>query len=133
MTTQITIEKLAAWIEDIMEAARDDTSFSIAWFPDTEDKPFSIIAGWERLFPDSDFSKSFCCSKSHPEYVMCIKIAKNEDKTWYLDFDSMNMPTDKFGNVDDTCVPLEWDDYAEAAAEFFMREWERIMNEYGGN
>jgi hypothetical protein len=127
MTNKSTIERLTEWIEDIKEAARDDTSFSIAWFPETEDKQFSIIAGWQKI---PGCSNSFCCSKSHPEYVMCVKIAKNEDKTWYLDFDSMNMPTDKFGNVDDTCVPLEWDDPAEAAAPFFLCEWERIMNEY---
>lgn len=129
MTTNVTIKNLAAWIEDIKEAAKEDTSSSIAWFKDTEDKPFSIIAGWRKML-NEDYSDLFCCSKSHPEYVMCIKIAVNEDKARYLDFDSMNMPTDPFGNVDDTCIPLEWDDSAEAAATFFLCEWERIMNEH---
>ena len=46
MTTNTTIKNLAAWIEDIKEAAKDDHCFSIAWFKDTENKPFSIIAGW---------------------------------------------------------------------------------------
>lgn len=129
MTTNVTIKNLAAWIEDIKEAAKEDTSFSIAWFKDTEDKPFSIIAGWRKML-NENYSDLFCCSKSHPEYVMCIKIVVNEDKARYLDFDSMNMPTDPFGNVDDTCIPLEWDDSAEAAAAFFLCEWERIMNEH---
>jgi hypothetical protein len=128
-TTNNTIKNLATWIEDIKEAAKDDTSFSIAWFKDTANSPFSIIAGWQKMFKE-DCSDLFCCSKSQPEYVMCIKIAKNEGPYAYTDFDVMNMPTDSFGNVDDTCIPLEWDDSADAAAEFFMHEWERIMEEY---
>ena len=61
---------------------------------------------------------------------MCIKIAENEGPYAYTDFDAMAMPFDKLGNVDDTCVPLEWDDNPEVAAEFFLHEWERIMNEH---
>ena len=129
MTTKFTKEQLTAWIEDIKEAAKEDTSFSIAWFKDTEDKPFSIVAGWQKMF-NEDYSDLFCCSKSHPEYVMCIKIAENEGPYAYTDFDAMAMPFDKLGNVDDTCVPLEWDDNPEVAAEFFLHEWERIMNEH---
>ena len=129
ITTSTTIKNLAAWIEDIKEAAKDDNSFSIAWFKDTEDKPFSIVAGWQKMF-DKDYSDLFCCSKSHPEYVMCLKIVENDGPYAYTDFDAMNMPTDQLGNVDDTCIPLEWDDSAEAAAAFFLCEWERIMTEY---
>ena len=43
-----TIEQLAGWIEEIKEAAKDDYSFSIAWFKGTEDEPLSIIAGWQQ-------------------------------------------------------------------------------------
>ena len=128
MNTKITVEGLAEWIDGIKEAAKDDIYFSIAWFGPTVTTPFSIIAGWQKI--DYSFSDMFCCSKSHPEYVMCIKIAVNEDNTWYRDFESMNMPTDAFGNVDDTCIPLEWDDSAEAAAQFFLGEWERISAEH---
>lgn len=136
MTTKITnysetIKKLAAWIEDIKEAAKDDNCFSIAWFEDTENKPFSIVAGWEKRFTNQDFSDLFCCSKSHPEYVMCVKVAINEGPYAYTDFEAMNMPSNpETGDVDDTCIPLEWDDSAEAAAIFFLGEWERIMQEH---
>ena len=129
MTTTTTIKNLAAWIDDLKEAAKDDNCFSIAWFKDTENSPFVIIGGWQKMFKE-DYSDLFCCSKTEPEYVMCIKIAKNEGPYTYIDFEAMNMPTDKFGNVDDTCIPLEWDDSAEAAAAFFLCEWERIMTEY---
>ena len=130
MTTKTTINNLAAWIEDIKEAAKEDTSFSIAWFKDTEDKPFSIIAGWQKMFQE-DYSDLFCVSKSHPEYVMCIKVAVNEGPYAYTDFDAMNMPLGIDNEVDDTCIPLEWDDPAEVAAQFFLMEWERIMSEHG--
>ena len=124
-----TIKNLAAWIDDLKEAAKDDSCFSIAWFKDTVDSPFSIVAGWQKMFTE-DYSDLFCYSKSEPEYVLCIKIAKNEGPYAYTDFEIMNMPTDKSGNVDDTCIPLEWDDSSEAVAAFFLCEWERIMNEY---
>jgi hypothetical protein len=130
MTTNTTIKNLAAWIDDLKEAAKDDNCFSIAWFKDTENSPFAIIGGWQKMFKE-DYSDLFCCSKTEPEYVMCIKIAKNEGPYAYTDFDAMNMPTDKLGNVDDTCIPLEWDDSSEAAAAFFLCEWERIMTEHG--
>jgi hypothetical protein len=133
MNTKFTKEQLAQWIEDIKEAAKDDTSFSIAWFKETEDAPFSIIAGWAPLFAEeSEVSDLFCCSKSHPEYVMCIKIAQNEGPYAYIDYEFMDMPTDpKTGEVDNTEVMLEWDDPADYAAEFFTHEWKRIMEEYG--
>jgi len=76
-----------------------------------------------------DYSDLFCCSKSQPEYVMCVKIVKNDGPYAYTDFEAMNMPTNRFGEVDDTCIPLEWDDSPEYAAEFFLHEWERIMRE----
>lgn len=129
MNNKIDLEALTKWIEAIKEAAKDDYAFSVDWFKDTEDDKFAIVAGWQKMF-DSDYSDLFCCSSSQPEYVMCIKIAKNEEQL-YLDFESMSMPTDSNGNVDDTCIPLEWDDPAELVAPFFYMEWERIMKEYG--
>lgn len=131
MNNKITIESLAQWIDAMKEAAKDDTSFSISWFPETVDKPFSIIAGWQKKFMYGGFPDMFCCSKSNPEYVMCIKIAVNEDKNWYCEFDSMDMPVDKDGEVDDTLIMLEWEDSSEAVAEFFIHEWERVMEEHG--
>ena len=129
MTTKFTKEQLTKWIEDIKEAAKEDTTFSIAWFPGTEEEPLSIIAGWAPLFSDkSEVNDLFCCSKAHPEYVMCIKIAKNEGPYIYIDYEFMDMPLDpETDEVENTEVMLEWDDPADYAAEFFMHEWERLM------
>ena len=131
MNKNTMLADLTTWIADIKKAAKEDISFSIAWFPGTKDAPFSIIAGWEKMFNNNnDFSDLFCCSKSQPEYVMSIKIAKNDGPYAYTDFEVMDMPTDKFGDIDDTCIPLELDDLPEAAADFFFGEWERIMAEH---
>ena len=127
MTDKFTREQLTEWVESIIEAAHDDTSFSIAWFPGTVDEPFSIIAGWQKFETVGDYSDIFCVSKSEPGYAMYIKIAENEGPYAYTDFEAMNMPLGKSGDVDDTCVPLEWDDIPEMVADFYMVEWERIM------
>lgn len=135
MNTKFTKEQLAAWIEDIKEAAKDDTSFSIAWFKGTEDEALSIIAGWMECFADnSEVDDIFCCSKSNPRYVMCIKIAENDGPYAYTDYEIMNMPYDRVsGEVENNEIMLEWDDPADYAAEFFMQEWERLMKLYGEN
>ena len=131
MNTKFTIENLAAWIDNLKELAKHDTENVIHWFGPTAGENFSIVGGWQKLFPNADMSDIFCCSKSQPEYVMSIKVVVN-DELWCHDFDSLNMPwNEHFGEVDDTSVPLEWDDSPEAAAEFFVHEWERIMTEHG--
>lgn len=131
MTTKFTKEQLAGWITEIKEAAKDDYSFSIAWFNGTENAPLSIIAGWaEKFSNESEVDDLFCCSKSQPKYVMCIKIAENEGPYAYTDYEVMNMPYDRVsGEVENTEVMLEWDDPVEYMAEFFMHEWERLMDE----
>lgn len=132
MTIKFTKEQLAAWLEDIKEAAKDDTSFSIAWFEGTKNAPLAIIAGWMECFADnSEVDDLFCCSKSQPRYCMCIKIAENDGPKAYTDYELMNMPIDsKSGEVENTEVMLEWSDPADYAAEFFMHEWERLMDNY---
>ena len=132
MTIKFTKEQLAAWIEDIKEAAKDDTSFSIAWFEGTKNAPLAIIAGWSECFADnSEVNDLFCCSKSQPRYAMCIKIAENDGPYAYTDYDAMNMPWDEESEeVENTEVMLEWDDPSDYVAEFFMHEWERIMETY---
>ena len=135
MTTTITnrtetLKNLASWIRDLKEAAKDDYSFSIAWFVPTTNSPFSIIGGWMDGF-DPEYSDIFCISKSNPKYVMAVKIAINDGPYAYTDFEIMNMPYDpETGDVDNTCIPLEWDDNPDCAAEFFLGEWERIMETY---
>ena len=127
-TNNTTIKNLAAWIDNLKELARHDTENVLHWFGDTVGEPFSIVGGWQKMFKE-DYSDLFCCSESHPEYVMCVKIVVNDDQSC-PDFESLLMPTDKFGGVDDTCIPLEWDDDPEYTAQFFLGEWERIMNEH---
>jgi hypothetical protein len=135
MTTKFTKEQLAEWLEDIKEAAKDDTSFSIAWFKGTEDEPLSIIAGWQECFADnSEVDDLFCCSKSQPKYVMCVKIAENEGPYAYTDYEIMNMPWDReTGDVDDTEVFLEWDDPVDYMADHFRADWLRLMRESGAD
>lgn len=125
--TTNTIKNLIEWIESLKQFAEGDHELLVSWFKDTKDSPYSIVGGWVKM---PNLPEDFCCSKGQPEYVMCIKIAKNEGPYAYVDFDSLNMPTDCYGNVDDTCIPLEWNDSAEAAAAFFLCEWERIMEEH---
>ena len=133
MNTKFTIAELAEWIDAIKEAAKDDNSFSIAWFKGTEHEPFAIIAGWMEQFSDnSEVDDMFCVSASNPGYCMCIKIAVNEGPYAYTDYEIMNMPVyDDDSEVDDTEIMLEWEDDPEELAEFFMHEWERIMDTYG--
>ena len=122
------LNNLTEWIEDLKEAAKDDNCFSIAWFRETENEPFSIIGGWMEGFSE-DYSDLLCISKADPAYAMCIKIAVNEGPYAYTDFELMDMPVDTEGNVDDTCIALEYD--AEELATFLLTEWERITKEYG--
>lgn len=130
MNNKFTIDELTVWIAGIIECAKRDESCQVYWFVPTMRKPFSIVAGWQKMFTE-DYSYVFCCSKSKPEYVMCIKVVEN-DEQYCPDFDSLKMPINKhFEEVDDTSVPLEWDDNPKAAAEFFMHEWERIMAAHG--
>ena len=129
MKREVMLKNLTKWIESLKEDARNDNSYSIAWFGDTKNEPFSIIAGWEAGF-SPDYSDHICISKSNPDYAICIKIAVNEGPYAYTDFEIMNMPINKSGEVDDTCIALEYDDDAEDLAKYFLDEWERITNEY---
>lgn len=126
----ISIVKLADWIRTLAEAAEKDEQFSIAWFSDTKDKPFSIVGGWMKGFSE-DYSDLLCISKSDPTYAMCVKIVVNEGPYTYADFEVMNMPFDPETNeVDNTCIALEREEDYEAMALFFLNEWERIMKEH---
>lgn len=124
-----TIRDCTKWIEDLKELARGDSDILISWFRGTKDYPFSIIGGWMEGFSES-YKDLLCLSKTNPKYAMCVKIAVNEGPYAYTDFEMMNMPYDDDGNVDDTCVALEWEDDAEELATWLLTEWERIMKEY---
>jgi hypothetical protein len=43
----------------------------------------------------------------------------------------MNMPVNAEGEVDDTCIALEYDDDSESLAQFLLMELDRITKEYG--
>lgn len=125
MNTNVNIESLALWIAGIKELAKQDTEDQVFWFVPSMTSKCCIVAGWHKMTADADLSDIFCCSKSQPEYVMSVKVAVNDDQVC-PDFDSLDMPIDKFGDVEDTCVPLEWDDVPMLVAEFYMHEWERL-------
>lgn len=131
MNTQNTtmIKNLADWIKSLKEDAKKDEQLSIAWFGDTKNEPFSIIGGWMEGFSE-DYSDLLCISKSNPKYAMCVKIAVNEGPYAYTDFEIMNMPVNAEGDIDDTCIALEYNDDAESLAGFLLTEWERISKEY---
>ncbi len=130
MTNNTTIKKLAEWIQSLIDAAEEDTCFDIAWFRETENEKFSIIGGWHESSFDPTARDLFCISKSQPKYAMAIKVAINNGPYAYCDFDTMDMPIDKFGDVDDMLFILEWDMEPEALAVFIYGEWERIMKEH---
>lgn len=127
--TKITLKCLAAWISSLMEAAEKDEQFSVSFFKGTENEPFNIVGGWMKGF-SNEYSDLLCISRSNPEYAMCVKIATNEGPYAYADFEALNMPTDKHGNIDNTCIALEREDDPETTACFFLGEWERIMEEH---
>lgn len=126
------LRSLADWLVSLKEAARKDEQFSIAWFKPTKDSPFSIIGGWLEGFSE-DYSDLLCISKTNPNYAMCVKIAVNEGPYAYTDFEIMNMPyNSETGEVDDVCIPLEYNDDVESLAKFLLTELDRINQEYAG-
>lgn len=132
MTINFTKEQLAAWLNNLKELAKADTEHVIHWFGQTAGAPLSIVGGWKECFADSSgVDDLFCCSKSHPKYCMCVKIAENDGPYAYTDYEIMDMPYDReSGDVENTEVMLEWNDPVDYAAEFFMHEWERLMDNY---
>lgn len=127
MNKTFTKEQLTTWIADLQKAAKNDEQFLVDWFKRTKDSPFSIVGGWLGGFAPSE-ADLFCQSKSSPTFCMCIKIIVNEGPYAYCDFETLNMPTFEDGEVDDNCIALEWRDDPMKVAEFFMIEWEQLMD-----
>lgn len=125
-------EGLAEWIKNLIEAAKEDTPFSTFWFKedDYDNSPFCIVGGWSKGFSEEHFADLLCVSKSNPNYAMCLKIAVNEGPDTSDDFDTLAMPINADGTVDDTCIALERSDDPMLAAEFFWNELERITKEH---
>ena len=130
MNNTFTKEALAGWVKGLMQAAKEDEQFSISWFLPTKDSSLSIIGGWLNGFNPNE-ADLFCQSKSEPTFAMCIKIAVNRGPYAYTDFEMMDMPVDDREEVEDTCIALEWRDDPMKVAEFYMMEWERLMDIYG--
>ena len=126
---KVNLENLVQWLDDLREAAKEDQSFSIAWFKETETSPFSIIGGWMSGFSET-WDNLLCVSKSNPSYAMCVKIAVNEGPYAYTDFEMMNMPVNEDGEVDDNCITLEYGDDTKELAMFLLSEWESLMKEH---
>ena len=127
MNKTFTKEALAGWIKGLILAAKEDEQFSVSWFIPTKESQFSIVGGWLNGFDPSQ-ADLFCQSKSNPTYCMCIKIILNEGPYAYCDFETLDMPVSIDGEVDDNCFALEWDENPEALANFFMTEWEQLMD-----
>jgi hypothetical protein len=130
MNKIFTKEALAGWIKGLKQAAKEDEQFSVSWFIPTKESPLSIVGGWENGFSPRE-ADLFCQSKSEPTFAMCIKIVVNEGPYAYCDFETLNMPVDDREEVEDTCIALEWKDDPAKVAEFYMMEWERLMDLYG--
>ena len=127
MNKTFTKEQLTSWIADLQKVAKNDEQFLVDWFKRTKESKFSIVGGWLNGFDPSQ-ADLFCQSKSNPTYAMCIKIIVNEGPYAYCDFETLDMPVSEDGEVDDNCFALEWDDVPERVAEFFMTEWEQLMD-----
>lgn len=126
MNTTITKENLAAWIQELIYAAKSDTPIAIAYYEETAAEPICLVGGWKKVFKNNDQSDIFCMSASKPGYIMSVKIVPNGA----ADFEYTEPVISPNGDVDDTCFPLEWDDNPVYAADFFIQEWERLMKEH---
>ena len=113
MNNTFTKEELTTWIAGLIDAAKNDEQFEVAWFAPTENTRFSIIGGWIDF--TTGFEDVFCMSKSRPGKAMCVDVVDNEDILIIEE------------EVEPTHIVLEWDDNPSCAAEFFMHEWERLM------
>lgn len=119
MNTTFTKETLIAWIAGLIDAAKNDEQFNLAWFAPTENTRFSIIGGWVDDACSPEYADLFCMSKSKPGRVMCVDVVDNEDILITVE------------EAAPTHIVLEWDDNPSCAAEFFMHEWERRMEAVG--
>ena len=129
MNKTFTKDQLTVWVADLITAAKNDEQLLVDWFKPTKDSPVSIVGGWENGFSPRE-ADLFCQSKSNPTYAMCIKIVVNKGPYAYCDFETLDMPVDDRGEVDDTCIALEWKDDPAKVAEFYMTEWEHMLDAY---
>ena len=128
MDTKNMTTALVGWIKGLQQAAKEDEQFSVSWFLPTKEQPMAIVGGWSDGYDPAD-ADLFCLSKSNPTFGMCIKVVVNEGPYAYCDFETLNMPMEPNGEVDDTTLTLEWEDNPEVLAKFYIHEWERLMKD----
>lgn len=122
------IKDLVEWLKSLIEVAAKDETILYSLFEGTENEPYAIAGGWDNGYGNLDGVT--CNSKEAPDYAMCVKIIINDGPWAYNTFEFLNMPYDKeTGEVDNTCIALEWEDNLEELALWLATEWERIMKE----
>jgi hypothetical protein len=127
MNMTFTLDELTTFISGLIDAAKNDEHFDVAWFEPTKNSAFSIVGGWQDGYEANMYDDMFCMSKTAPTCAMSVKICVNNGTYAYADFETLPMPETHDGRVDDNSLSLEWDDDPAQLAEFFMLEWERLM------
>lgn len=128
---KINKQKLIEWIKSVHELGMSDEPISIAYFRDTMDEQFIIIAGWSDGY-DEDTSDGYLHSASEPTWCMNIKIAINEEYNSNItvlcpEFDMMNMPWfADTGDVYDSDVLLHVEENFEEIADWLIKDYEAI-------
>lgn len=120
MNKTFTKEALAAWVNVLKEMAKADEQFDKCWFTPTKDSKFGIIAKWEDGY-DPGFADLFCQSRSNPTKALCVEVIEQTTKRFLTAVET---------EVEHACVVLEWEDDPDQVAEFFMIEWEQLMDAY---
>jgi hypothetical protein len=128
-TNTINIEHLAAWIDTLIEYAKNDTAISASWFGGTKNAEFSIVGGWLEGF-SAEYSDIMYISRSRPDRAMCVKIIVNNRSD--SRFSILPMPVGADGSIENTCIAINIDEDVFGMAQFFAGEWERITRELGG-
>ena len=121
---------LTDWIQKLMDEADTTKDTKNKWynynseFEAVEFMPYFIVAGWSAEYPEG-LSDLFFMKDGK---ALGLKVVPN--LTYEHAFDTLNMPVDKSGEVEDISVMIERDDDAAALADFFLAELERLIKEY---
>jgi hypothetical protein len=123
------LSKLTTWLDGVRAAAERNENTAYSIFRGSVGKePLAIACGWASGF-SNDYADLLYVNKTNAYKAMCIKIIINDGTYGYTDFDTLNMPVDRFGNLEDTCVALEKEDDSEAVALFYLTELERLLKD----
>ena len=118
------------WVEELRKKAEADEDFAYSIYrPEFCKGKFAIVGGWMQGF-NKYHTDLLYISESNTEYAMCIKIVVDDGPWAFAEFETLNMPIDEDGEVDDTCLALERDDTSESVALFYLNEIDRISKTY---